>query len=253
MLPMWMLGLLCLCACPTQPVAGEAHFLSLSCNHSLTLSYLFFAARKLLLRPLSAAQVRHILQRHQLEHHVPEGRSVSNGFAALTGYTLGLTKALTGVFIYDIITANISDSSDADSGTAQHVCFSTRSLDDVPERRLRRGRSRDYLDYNPYEDDDIYVPLHRQTDEDAEEEEEVEAAEAAIEEEVEEAIEEEEEAADADTGTNANANANANASTDTGTDSDTDTDTTPYTDTSTTTTATSDDNSQTCLILYGNR
>lgn len=182
---------------------------------------------------------------------MPEGRSVSNGFAALTGYTLGLTKALTGVFIYDIITANISDTSDADSGTAQHVCFNTRSLDDVPERRTRWGRSQDYLDYNPYEDDDIYnVPLHRQTDEDAEEEEEeVEAAEAAIEEEVEEAIEEEEEAAaDADTDTNAN----ANASTDTDADSDTDTDTDPYTDTSTTTTS-EEDNSQTCLILYGNR
>ncbi|KAL7735078.1 hypothetical protein ACLKA6_002046 [Drosophila palustris] len=37
-----------------------------------------------------------------------EGRSVRNGLAALGGYTLGLSKALVGVFIYDVITANVS-------------------------------------------------------------------------------------------------------------------------------------------------
>ncbi|KAH8411028.1 hypothetical protein KR222_007448, partial [Zaprionus bogoriensis] len=83
------------------------------------------AGRQLLLRPLSAAQVNRILQRHQLEHRVPLGRSVSNGFAALTGYTLGLTKALAGVFIYDVITANVTE--ETNDGYEQEVCFNTRT------------------------------------------------------------------------------------------------------------------------------
>lgn len=186
---------------------------------------------------------------------MPEGRSVSNGFAALTGYTLGLAKALTGVFIYDVITANITDSeSDANIGTAQHVCFNTRSLDEDggrvgwKGRKVRRGRRLDYLDYNPYEDVDVYANLGRQT-ETAEEEEAAE--EAAVDEEVEEAIEEDIDAGVA-TATDGDGDTATDADTDTDTDTDTNTDTDTDTDTDATTT-TSDENGQTCLILYGNR
>lgn len=197
---------------------------------------LSLAARNLLLRPLSAAQVRDLLQRHQLEHRVPEGRSVSNGFAALTGYTLGLTKALTGVFIYDIITANVTDS-ESSAGTAQQVCFNTRSLDEV-ERKGRRGRRLDYSIYNRYKS------LGRQTTTDAETEE----AEAAIDEDIDEAIE-----ADIDAGLATATATDAAIDATTDTDTDTDSDTNIDTDTDTPSTTTSDEYGQTCLILHGNR
>ncbi|KAH8369715.1 hypothetical protein KR093_000687, partial [Drosophila rubida] len=111
--------------------------------------------RQLLLRPLSGEQTRELLDRHQLA----EGRSVRSGLAALTGYTLGLSKALVGVFIYDVITANVSSlESETSNGYAQQVCFNTRSLLPATET-LQLARSTDDDDvgdaYNPYADDDL--------------------------------------------------------------------------------------------------
>ncbi|XP_060656424.1 uncharacterized protein LOC132791497 isoform X2 [Drosophila nasuta] len=121
------------------------------------------AGRQLMLRPLSGAETRALLDRQELA----EGRSVRSGLAALGGYTLGLSKALLGVFIYDVITANVSSiESETSNGYAQQVCFNTNGLLTTTE-----GRSNNIIDeddddksvYNPYEDDDIYDNLGRQS------------------------------------------------------------------------------------------
>ncbi|XP_037713899.1 uncharacterized protein LOC119549730 [Drosophila subpulchrella] len=78
-------------------------------------------ARHLRLRPLRPAEIR------ELESSLLKGRSVSSGFAALTGFALGLGKALTGVFIYDVITANITESEEtnvsANCNSVREICF----------------------------------------------------------------------------------------------------------------------------------
>ncbi|BFG06106.1 uncharacterized protein DMAD_04693 [Drosophila madeirensis] len=88
------------------------------------------SARHLTLRPLSRAEV------HELESSLPLGRSVASGFAALTGFALGLGKALTGVFIYDVITANVTDIEESESSASEtsirEICFDTgRSGNDL--------------------------------------------------------------------------------------------------------------------------
>ncbi|XP_026836033.1 uncharacterized protein LOC113564264 [Drosophila erecta] len=83
------------------------------------------SAKQVALRPLASAEVR------ALENSMAKGRSVVSGLAGLTGFVLGLGKALTGVFIYDVITANITESDDtkvsSNSGSFREVCFSTGS------------------------------------------------------------------------------------------------------------------------------
>lgn len=75
------------------------------------------------LRPLELAEIR------SLQNSISKGRSVSSGLAAITGFALGLGKALTGVFIYDVITANITESEDtvqpvqSNTGSLREVCF----------------------------------------------------------------------------------------------------------------------------------
>ncbi|XP_043644998.1 uncharacterized protein LOC122614497 [Drosophila teissieri] len=80
------------------------------------------SAKQVTLRPLESAEIR------ALEHPVSKGRSVASGLA---GFVLGLGKALTGVFIYDVITANITESEDtnasSNSGSFREVCFNTGS------------------------------------------------------------------------------------------------------------------------------
>ncbi|XP_022231582.2 uncharacterized protein LOC111080333 [Drosophila obscura] len=83
------------------------------------------SARHLTLRPLSRAEI------HELESTQPLGRSVSSGFAAVTGFAIGLGKALTGVFIYDVITANVTDIEESESSASEasvrEFCFDTGS------------------------------------------------------------------------------------------------------------------------------
>jgi len=103
------------------------------------------------LRPLRGEEIR------KLEERLPEGRSVRTGLAALTGYTLGLSKALAGVFIYDVITANVSSiESETNNRFAQQVCFNSAGNEML-------SRSNDEYEYNPYEDADVYDNLGRQS------------------------------------------------------------------------------------------
>lgn len=80
------------------------------------------------LLPLTAQKVYQLLRKNDYTHAVPEGRVVTQGIAAVTGFTLGLKKALGAALLYDIITANITE--DATNQTAatpmyitQEICF----------------------------------------------------------------------------------------------------------------------------------
>lgn len=104
---------------------------------------------------LSAEEIR------ELEERLPEGRSLRSGLAAVTGYTLGLSKALVGVFIYDVITANVSsiESETNNNRYAQQVCFNSAG-NEVSSRAIDESE----YEYNPYEDADVYDNnLARQT------------------------------------------------------------------------------------------
>lgn len=118
------MGLIVLLSCSGNPLGGYGGYTPFSSTNEFPFPH---TARRLRLRPLSAAEIRH------LESSLPAGRSVSSGFAALTGFALGLGKALTGVFIYDVITANITEaeesiaSASASGSSVREVCLNTGS------------------------------------------------------------------------------------------------------------------------------
>lgn len=121
-----------------------------------------FAARRIVLRPLSAIELRQALDKLQSED-APNGRSVSSALAGLKGFALGVTNGIGGALLYDVATSeqgtqylsnlysSVSDyigsagsssgsNSDSDSGTAQQVCFDSRSVDgDLLEQARRSG------------------------------------------------------------------------------------------------------------------
>ena len=59
--------------------------------------------------PLAAQKVYQLLKRNQNLNAIPEGRIVTQGLAAVTGFTLGLKKAVGLTFLYDVITANVTE------------------------------------------------------------------------------------------------------------------------------------------------
>lgn len=63
---------------------------------------------------------------------------MTQGLAAATGFTLGLTKALAAVFLYEVITANITEPAApavpaAPTISTQEICFGTRSARSLKE------------------------------------------------------------------------------------------------------------------------
>ncbi|EDW85913.2 uncharacterized protein Dwil_GK23314 [Drosophila willistoni] len=107
-------------------------------------------ARRLALRPLSLKELRRALRESGQLDDTPAGRSVASALAGIKGFALGITKGVGGSILFDVVTANAtleyvsnllssaSSSSDSDSsGTAQEICFRSRSL----EGELIRGRS----------------------------------------------------------------------------------------------------------------
>ncbi|XP_023308579.2 uncharacterized protein LOC111690338 isoform X1 [Lucilia cuprina] len=64
------------------------------------------AARRVILRPLSAQEVVRILQLAGREDAVPEGRVVTQGLAAMTGFALGLTKGIGGTLLFELASSN---------------------------------------------------------------------------------------------------------------------------------------------------
>ncbi|XP_068144139.1 uncharacterized protein [Drosophila tropicalis] len=107
-------------------------------------------ARRLALRPLSLKELRRALRESGQLDDTPAGRSVASALAGIKGFALGITKGVGGSILFDVVTANAtleyvsnllssaSSSSDSDSsGTAQEICFRSRSL----EGELIQGRS----------------------------------------------------------------------------------------------------------------
>ena len=82
--------------------------------------------------PLTAEKVYQLLRQNQNLNAVPEGRIVTQGIAAVAGFTLGLKKAMGVTFIYDVITANVTED-EAPIATqepvylTQEICFSARN------------------------------------------------------------------------------------------------------------------------------
>lgn len=129
-----------------------------------------FAARRIVLRPLSASELRQALAELQSED-APNGRSVSSALAGLKGFALGVTNGIGGALLYDVATSeqgsqylsnlysSVSDyignagssGSNSDSGTSQEVCFDSRSVDgDLLEQARKSG----VLEELQEEDDD---------------------------------------------------------------------------------------------------
>lgn len=72
----------------------------------MELIYILQAARRVILRPLSAKEVVRILKIAGREDAIPEGRVVTQGLAAMTGFALGLTKGIGGSLLFDLATSN---------------------------------------------------------------------------------------------------------------------------------------------------
>lgn len=81
--------------------------------------------------PLTSRNVYQLLQKRNSLNAIPEGRVITQGIAAVTGFTLGLKKAIGATLLYDIITANITeDATNHTSNTpmylTQEICFGSR-------------------------------------------------------------------------------------------------------------------------------
>ncbi|XP_037941887.1 uncharacterized protein LOC119674804 [Teleopsis dalmanni] len=92
--------------------------------------------KRLLLRPLSATEVYDILRSAGREDAVPEGRVVTQGIAAATGFVLGLTKGIGGSLLVDLAT-NLFKFGNSGNTTVQistqEICFSSRSLNEIDD------------------------------------------------------------------------------------------------------------------------
>ncbi|KAH8372817.1 hypothetical protein KR009_005390, partial [Drosophila setifemur] len=115
-------------------------------------------AKRLSLRPLSTRELRAALRESGIGADSPAGKSVSSAFAGLSGFALGITKGIGGSLLFDVITSNVTidyltsllnstaSSTTNSTGTAQEICFNSRSADGD----INYGRSNDDI----YEDAD---------------------------------------------------------------------------------------------------
>jgi len=83
------------------------------------------------------------------------GRSVASALSGLSGFALGITKGIGGSLLFDVVTSNVtidyitsllnstaSSSTSSSSGTAQEICFNSRSADG----EVINGRSNGFND-----------------------------------------------------------------------------------------------------------
>ncbi|KAH8258248.1 hypothetical protein KR038_008508, partial [Drosophila bunnanda] len=110
------------------------------------------AARRLVLRPLTKRELRNALEESGIGSDSAAGKSVASALAGLSGLALGITKGIGGSILFDVVTSNVtidyitsllnstaSSTTSSGSGTAQEICFNSRSVDgDDP-----KGRSHD--------------------------------------------------------------------------------------------------------------
>ncbi|XP_017051061.1 uncharacterized protein LOC108094801 [Drosophila ficusphila] len=117
-------------------------------------------ARRLALRPLTGRELRKAIRESGLDEDSEAGRSVASALAGLSGFALGITKGVGGSILFDVVTSNVtidyltsllnstaSSTTSSSSGTAQEVCFNSRSVDGD----IINGRSNDevYDDADP--------------------------------------------------------------------------------------------------------
>lgn len=62
--------------------------------------------KRLRLRPLSASEVYRVLREAGREDAIPQGRVITQGIAAASGFALGLKKGVSGTLLYDLISSN---------------------------------------------------------------------------------------------------------------------------------------------------
>ncbi|KAH8253116.1 hypothetical protein KR032_003627 [Drosophila birchii] len=97
-------------------------------------------ARRLVLRPLTRRELRNALDESGIGSESAAGKSVSSAFAGLSGFALGITKGIGGSILFDVVTSNVTidyitsllnstASSTSSNGTAQEICFNSRSVD----------------------------------------------------------------------------------------------------------------------------
>ncbi|KAH8280254.1 hypothetical protein KR018_000921, partial [Drosophila ironensis] len=99
-------------------------------------------ARRLTLHPLTKQELRAALEESGIGANSPAGKSVSSALAGISGFALGITKGIGGSLLFDVVTSNAtieyltsllnstsSSSTTSSSGTAQEICFNSRSLD----------------------------------------------------------------------------------------------------------------------------
>ncbi|BFG06105.1 uncharacterized protein DMAD_04692 [Drosophila madeirensis] len=122
-------------------------------------------ARRLVLRPLSSRELLAALRESGLDESSEAGRSLSSALAGITGFALGITKGVGGSLLFDVITSNAtiqyvtnllnttSSSTTASSGTAQEICFNSRSVDGEAISGRSRGNNRDSSDDLIYSDE----------------------------------------------------------------------------------------------------
>ncbi|XP_020806679.1 uncharacterized protein LOC110182877 [Drosophila serrata] len=117
--------------------------------------------RRLVLRPLTKRELRNALEESGIGSETAAGKSVASAFAGLSGLALGITKGIGGSILFDVVTSNVtidyitsllnataSSTTSSSSGTAQEICFNSRSVngDDL------KGGSKD----NALVDDNVY-------------------------------------------------------------------------------------------------
>ncbi|XP_016989463.1 uncharacterized protein LOC108051760 [Drosophila rhopaloa] len=99
-------------------------------------------ARRLALRPLSEKELRKALRESGIGEDSAAGKSVASALSGISGFALGITKGIGGSILFDVVTSNVtidyltsllsstaSSTTSSSSGTAQEVCFNSRSAD----------------------------------------------------------------------------------------------------------------------------
>ncbi|XP_054736596.1 uncharacterized protein LOC129243543 [Anastrepha obliqua] len=107
--------------------------------------------KRVTLVPLSASEVYRLLREAGQEDAVPEGRVVTQGIAAVSGFAVGLAKGIGGSLLVDLATNLWSSTS---QNQQQEICFNSRSLNEINDV--------DYGDENVNGDAD-YAEQGRQT------------------------------------------------------------------------------------------
>ncbi|KAH8358076.1 hypothetical protein KR084_001874 [Drosophila pseudotakahashii] len=110
-------------------------------------------ARRLVLRPLTGRELQRALRESGIGEDSAAGKSVASALHGLTGFALGITKGIGGSILFDVVTSNVTidyitsllnstATSTTSNGTAQEICFNSRSVDG----EIINGRSNRYDD-----------------------------------------------------------------------------------------------------------